>query len=296
MITLPYVTTASFKAYPTFLDLQNLRSGNNVAADQDAELFNELLKSAAWVDNVTQMSAGDGTLSAHSRVENTRLRVARDGRISYHPDHNPVTAVTALSLGTSPNQLAPVTDLTNLWVEDGVQIVGWPGGGAAPGMAALQFGAPVTTNDVYAQWTYTAGYANTLLGAAVLAGVSAITVADATGITKGTVLRIWDPGKEEAVTVSAAYVGGTALPLTAGLKNAHDPAATPIGVSAVPADVHLASILHTCHLLQRPDSDAEDTYEGTTARPNAGTGGTGRSGSRFLADALALLGPYSRTR
>lgn len=295
MITLPYVTVASFKAYPTFLDLQNLRSGNNVAADQDAELFNELLKSAAWVDNVTQMSAGDGTLSAHSRVENSRLRVARDGRISFHPDHNPVTDVTALLLGPSPNQLTPVTDLTNLWIEDSTQVVGWPGGGAAPGMGALQFGTPIPANEVFAQWTYTAGYANTLLGAAVVAGGTSITVPDTTGITKGTVLRIWDPGKEEAVTVSQAYTGTTTLPLTAGLKNAHDPTTTPIGVSAIPADVHLASILHTCHLLERPDSDAEDAYPGTTMRPNASAGST-RTGTGFLADALALLGPYSRTR
>lgn len=295
MITLPYVTTASFKAYPTYLDLQNLRSGNTNAADQDAELFNIMLSSAAWVDNVTQMSAGDGTLSAHSRVENTRLRVARDGRISYHPDHNPITAVTALSIGTSPNQLTPVTDLTNLWIEDGVQIVGWPGGATAPGMAALQFGTPTVAAELYTQWTYTAGFANTLLGASVIGGATSITVLDTTGVAKGVVLRIWDPGKEEAVTVSQAYAGGTTVPLAAALKNAHDPAATPIGVSAVPTDVHLASILHSAHLLQRPDSDAEDSYPGTTMRPNASAVGT-RSGTGFLAEALKLLQPYQRTR
>ena len=295
MITLPYVTTASFKAYPTFLDVMNLRSGDAVAADQDAELYNILLKSSAWVDNFTAMGVGDGTLSAHTRIENTRLRVARDGRISYHPDHNPVTAITALSLGTSPGQLAPVTDLTNLWIEDGVQIVGWPGGGAAPGMAALQFGTPVTTNEVYALWTYTAGYANTLLGVAALAGATSITVADATGITKGTVLRIWDPGKEEAVTVSAAYAGGTVLPLTAALKNAHDPTTTPIGVSALPADAHLATILYAAALLQRPDSESEDTFPATTVRPNTRLGST-RDGSGFVAEAMKILEPYQRTR
>lgn len=295
MITLPYVTTASFKASPTYLDLQNLRSGSSSAVEQDAELFNQLLKASAWVDNFTAMGVGDGTLSAHAKVENTRLRVARDGRISYHPDHNPVTAVTALSIGTSPNQLAPVTDLTNLWIEDGVQVVGWPGGGAAPGMSALQFGGPVATSELYTQWTYTAGYANTLLGAAVLSGVSAITVADPAGIAKGTVLRIWDPGKEEAVTVSQAYTGGTSVPLTAGLKNAHDPTTTPIGVSAAPADVHLATTLYATALLQRPDSDAEDSYPGTTMRPNASERAM-RNGTGFIADAEKLLEPYQRTR
>lgn len=295
MITLPYVTTASFKAYPTYLDLQNLRTGNTNAADQDAELFNELLKASAWVDNVTQMSAGDGTLAAHSRTENTRLRVARDGRISYHPDHNPVTAVTALSIGMSPNQLTPVADLTNLWIEDGVQIVGWPGGATAPGMGALQFGTPTAATELYTQWTYTAGYANTLLAAAVISGATSITVADATGLAKGVVLRIWDPGKEEAITVANSYAGGTTVPLTAGLKNAHDPGPTPIGVSAVPADVHLATTLYGAYLLQRPDSEAEDSFPATTVRPNTRIGST-RAGAGFMADACKLLEPYQRTR
>jgi len=295
VITLPYVTTASFKAYPTFLDVMNLRSGDVSAADQDAELYNILLQSSAWVDNFTAMGVGDGTLSAHTKVENTRLRVGRDGRISYHPDHNPVTAILALSLGTSPNQLAPVTDLTNLWIEDGVQIVGWPGGGAAPGMSALQFGTPVTASEIYAQWTYGAGYANTLLGAAVLAGATSITVADATGIAKGTVLRIWDPGKEEAVTVSSAYTGGTTLPLTGALKSAHDPASTPIGVSSLPADAHLATILYAVALLQRPDSESEDTFPATTAKPNTRVGASS-GGAGFVAEAQKILEPYQRTR
>lgn len=294
MITLPYVTTASFKAYPTFLDVMNLRPGDPSLSDQDDELFNILLKSSAWVDNYTEMGAGDGTLAAHVRVENTRVRVARDGRISYHPNHVPITALTALSTGVSPNSLTPVVDLTNLWLEDNRQIVGFPGGQSAPTFGVLQFGNATTTTELYTQWTYVAGYANTLLAATANSGTSSIQVQDATGIVKGSVLRIWDPGNEEAITVAASYSGGTTLPLAAALKNTHANT-VPTGVSGLPADVHLATILYAAALLQRPDSDEEDTYPSTQVRPNARVGKT-TDGSGFVMEAQHLLEPYRRVR
>ncbi|GAA1030794.1 MULTISPECIES: hypothetical protein [Amycolatopsis] len=295
MLTLPYVTTASFKAYPTFLDVMNLRPGDPVLSDQDAELYNILLKSSAWADGYVRMSAGDGTLSAHTRVERARIRVARDGRISYHTNHNPVTAVTGLSIGMSPNQLTAVTDLTNLWPEDQRQIVGYPGGITSPGLAALQFGSPVVTGELYTQWTYIAGYANTLLGAAVASGASSITVADATGIAAGTVLRIWDPGHEEAVTVAAGYTTGTSIPLAGVLKFPHDPTSVAIGVSAIPSDVHLAVILYAVALLQRPDSEHEDSFPSTQVKPNTRVG-TANDGSGFVVEAERLLDQYKRVR
>lgn len=36
--TVPFVSVAGFKAHPTYLDLQNLRSGDSVGLDQDQEL------------------------------------------------------------------------------------------------------------------------------------------------------------------------------------------------------------------------------------------------------------------
>jgi hypothetical protein len=294
VITLPYVTTASFKAYPTFLDVMNLRPGDPSLSDQDGELFNILLKSSAWVDNYTEMGAGDGTLSAHVRSENARVRVARDGRISYHPNHTPITALTGLSTGVSPNSLVPVADLANLWIEDNRQIVGFPGGQSAPTFGVLQFGNATAATELYCTWTYVAGYANTLLAAAASAGASSIQVQDATGIVKGSVLRIWDPGSEEAVTVASSYSGGTTLPLTPPLKNTHA-ATAPTGVSGLPADVHLATILYAAALLQRPDSDAEDTFPSTQVRPNARIGKT-TDGSGFVMEAQHLLEPYRRVR
>jgi hypothetical protein len=302
VITLPYVTTASFKAYPTFLDVMNLRPGDSSAADQDQELFNILLKASSMADNYVEQgisapNAAAGTLTAHTRSENRRVRSKRDGLISCHPDHIPVSALTALAIGTTPNTVTPVTDLTNFWIEDGRQIVGCPGGLASPSLGALQFGTVVTSQDLFTTWTYVAGYANTLLAADATAGATSIQVTDATGITAGTVLRIWDPGKEEAVTVAASYTAGsTTLPLTAGLKNAHTGAASvPIGVSALPADIHLAVILYAAALLQRPDSETEDTFPSASVKPNSRVGHN-TDGSGFVNEAEHLLEPYRRVR
>lgn len=295
MLTLPYVTTASFKAYPTFLDVMNLRSGDSSAADQDQELYDILLMASTWADNYVEMSAGDGTLTAHTRSEVARVRTDRTGRISYHPNHIPVTSLTALSAGASPNSLTAVPDLSNFWIEGGGrQIVGWPGGQASPGLAMLQFGPATTTSELFTQWTYVAGYPNTLLAAAASQGATSIQVQDATGITAGTVLRVWEPGLEEAVTVANSYTSGTTLPLLAGLRNAHANT-VPTGVSGLPADVHLAVILYAAALLQRPDSETEDSFPSAHVAPNSRVGHN-VDGSGFVSEAELLLEPYRRVR
>lgn len=294
MITLPYVTVAAFKAHPTFLDVMNLRSGDLVTADQEAELLNILLMASAWTDAYLEFSAGDGTIAAHVRSENARIRLNRQGRISYHPNHIPVTSLTALSTGTMPGTLTPVTDLTQLWIEDGRQIVGFAGGSTSPGFGALQFGPATTNAELFTQWTYVAGYSNTLLASAATAGATSITVLDATGITPGTVMRIWDPGTEEAITVASTYTTGTTIPLASPLKFAHA-ATSPTGVSALPADVHLAVIMYTAALLQRPDTEKEDSFPSTMVKPNASVG-SGHDGSGFVVEAERLLEPYRRTR
>ncbi len=293
MITLPYVTVTAFKAYPTFLDVMNLRSGDFVAADQEAELFNILLKASAWADGYLEMSA-DGTITAHSRTENARVRLNRDGRISYHPNHIPATALTALSTGTSPNQMTAITDLTNMWIEDGRQFVGFPGGSTSPGFGALPFGPSTVAGELYTQWTYVAGFANTILAGAVAAGATSIVVQDATGIAKGSVLRIWDPGTEEAITVAASYVAGTTIPLVSPTAFAHT-ATKPTGVSALPPDIHLGVIMYTAALLQRPDTEKEDTFPSKMVKPNASVGGS-HDGTGFVVEAKRLLEPYRRIR
>lgn len=295
MLTQPYVTVESFKAYPTFLALGNLVSGDASAADQDAQLNNMLLTASQWADDYTDETS---SLAAHVQTETARLRVARDGRISYHANHGPVTSLVALAIGASPNSLTPLTDLSNIWIEDSAQFVGFPAGAAAPGMAALQFGPATVTAEMYTRWTYVSGFVSTRLAAAVLAGAASFTVTDPVGITAGIVLRLWQPGAEEAVTVAPSYVpGSTTVPIVGVLKYAHNPAVTATEVSSLPATVRQAVMNYTTSMLIRP-ATGQDPFAGSSVQLSI----TNRDGARIdgpsmVAEAKRLLGQgYNRVR
>lgn len=302
MLATPYVFVNAFRAHPTFMDTLNLRSGDSSSLDQDDELNEMLLKASMMADNFLEFGTASGqpgraagTLAAHSVTERTRCRIRRDGTISYHPKHHPVQAVTAFSFGYTPTTLQPMTDLTGQWIEDDRQVI-LPVTFAAA-LTGLQFGTPLVASEVYALWTYVAGYVSTLLTASATVGASAISVSDATGVVAGSQLRIWDPGKEEIVTVAPGYTTGPTLPLVSPLAATHTVAAgagSQIGVSALPGDAHLAVILYGCALLMRPDTAAEDVFPGAKREPNARKGGGGEDGSGFVEEAERLLDPYRR--
>lgn len=297
MLTQPYVTASSFKAYPTFIPLTNLRPGDVVAADQDAQLNNMLLTASQWADDQCAMGTPGGSICAHVQTDNVRLRISRSGRISHHADHSPVTALTGLAIGPSPDSLTALTDLSNLWIEDGVQIVGYPAGAAAPALNALQFGAPVTSGEIYARWTYVAGFVATLLATAVAAGDAAFTVTDPTGIVAGTVLRVWDPGLEEAVTVAPSYVAGsTTVPIVGVFAKAHNPTAAAISVSNLPTTVRQAVIFYTMALLMRPDEGVADSFPDSRVSPSIRADDSRKDGSGLVTEAIRLLQDYNRVR
>lgn len=288
MITLPYVTTASFKAHPTFLDLLNLRSGDPSLSNQTAELNNILLMASSMADNYCELGA-EGSLSAHTRVENKRMRPDRFGRLLWHPDHTPFVSLLSVAYGVTMSGMTTVTNPAT-FAEDNRQIVVDIQSGNAQWSGRLQFGLP--TGELYTTWTYLCGWANTVLAAPAITGAISVVVSDATGITAGSTLRIWDPGKEEPVTVASSYTSGTTIPLVSPLRTWHDPTPSDVGISGLPPSAHLAVINFACFLLQRPDSEFEDTYPSTSVRPNTRVGSA--HGSGFASVAQGLLEPFRR--
>lgn len=290
-ITVPYVTPASFKAYPTFLDYGLLNTGSTLAADQDAELLNVLLKASAWAS----FTICNQPLHAHSITQNMRLRASSDGLLKWHPSDNPVRLITAFSYGYSPGvpNLRAVTDLSQQWIEEDSQVV-MPFGPLGPGFSSIQFSPPSPSNELYTQWTYLAGYSNSTLASIANSGTASVTPRDVTGILAGDVLRIWEPGKEEAVQVGPGYVTGAAVvPLTANLAITH---AAGAGISAMPPDVLQAVVNYTVALLMRPDSTAEDQFPDNA--PSTGTRGRDarKSSGGLIAEATRLLSNYARVR
>lgn len=287
MLTVPYVTAAEFRAHPTFLDTQNLRTGANQVA-QDAALTNALLVASQWADDELDMP-----LAAHRRVEQTRVRPDRSGRLRYHPEHAPVLAVVSASTGPTPGALTASAGSTWWLEQDGRLIVGFLGG-PGPGLAALQFGAPAPVDaELLVQWTYLAGWPHTQLATAAAAGETTLAVADAIGIAAGTVLRLWTPAAEEAVTVTA--VAGSTLTLAAPLARAH-----PLGMScsALPATARQAVITYAAAELLRPAPAAQErpapgapATSSTSGDPQRVSGGAG-----LRAQACRLLASFRRIR
>lgn len=287
-MVLPYVTPAMFRAHPTFLDLNNLRSGDSVLADQDAELNNVLVMASQWAD-----SKIDQQLGAHVNTDSDELRMDKRGRLRIHASDNPVRALTSIAYGPSINSMTTVTNPTYRIEDEGRLIVVEVIGGQWAWSGPLQFGPVGYGVDLYVDTTYVAGYAHTTAVGASTSGATSITVADATGIYPGDTLRIWEPGAEEAVTVASTYTAGSTTVTLAGAttKNHADGAV----VSAIPPDALLAVVNYAVASLMRPDTAAEDAFP--DAPPSSTRSADSRKdGSGLVAEAERLLRPYRRVR
>lgn len=304
-LTQPYVTVPEFKAAPTWLDVQDLVPGGT-QAQNDAELFNVLLRASHWADNFTGLRLG-----AHTAFEQFRGRVDRYGRIFLHPANVPVRQVTALAYGPNPQFMTTLTDFTQVWIEDarGIVVSAIPFRGSFFG--SLQFGLiPVDGTEVYVQIQYVAGYASTVLSATTASGATSLTVLDATGVQgasvpsvglsaslPGSTLRIWDPANEEAVTVSS--VNGNTLTLASATVNTHTVTAGPagqVGVSEMPPEIHQAIITLAVALMMREDVSSEDPFASSPFGPATRRSGSGGQAAGLLDNAYELLEPYRRVR
>ena len=294
MPSIPYVSAAAFKAHPTYLDLDDLRSGSNLDSDQTAELVNLLLMASDWADN----RAGQN-LGAHTVVQNCTARFDRGGNLRIHPDNTPVLAVSSIAYGYTPTALTTVSS-PSLWLEDSrVIISSFAGGG--PWSGSLQFGSPVAGGEVFVQLTYTAGWVATQLTVSATSGATTLTVADPTGIVPGQSYRIWEPGCEEDVTVSTSWVPPAAatpiVPVSVTLATPTTFAHTAgQDFSGMPSDVRLAVTNYAVSALMRPDTAREDSYPDTALSSGTRQKDPRQDGSGLVAEAERILSRYQRVR
>jgi hypothetical protein len=292
--SIPYVSAAAFTAHPTYLDLDDLRSGSTSDADQTAELVNVLLMASDWADN----RAGQN-LGAHTVVQNCTARFDRGGNLRLHPDNTPVLSVSSIAYGYTPTALTTVTS-PSTWVEDSrVIISSFAGGG--PWSGSLQFGSPVSGGEVFVQLTYTAGWVATQLTNATSAAATTLTVADPTGILPGQTYRVWEPGFEEDVTVSTSWVPPqptalivpTAVTLAAPTLYAHTGGHD---FSGMPTDMRLAVTNYAVSMLMRPDTSSEDAYPDTNLASGTRQKDPRKDGSGLVLESERILSRYQRVR
>lgn len=297
----PYVTPAMFQAFPTWLDLDNLVPGGAAALQADA-LADALLAASNWA-----VGELDGMpLHAHwVQGENVRTRAGHGGRITIQPRHIPVRMVTALSWGPDPTMMYTDTlpDPT-MWFEQGRLMSFLPGGGVMQFTGpVLQFG-PLTRPSMqyWVTWSYVAGYPSTYFAAPVVAAASSVTVADPAGILPGDVLRIYDVGVSEALTVASSYVPAapvwppapTAIPLAASTQHPH---AQGVGVTEMPRRALQAVIAYAVALLMRKDVSEEEPVSafGPAARTVGESQSTAAKAGGLVNDAAAWLSHFKPT-
>jgi hypothetical protein len=153
----------------------------------------------------------------------------------------------------------------------------------------------------YIEWSYVAGYPSTYFSSAAASGASSVTVADPAGILPGDVLRIYDPGQSEALTVAGTYVPAlptvpatpASIPLAAATAYEH---VAGTGATGMPRKILQAVIAYGVALLMREDVAAEEPASpfGPAAR-TAGSSQRGGQAAGLVNDAYGWLAAYRPT-
>jgi hypothetical protein len=287
LFSTPYITIAEYKAAPTAIDYDNLVADSTNAAVQDAELKNAIARGSSWIDTFCNQPLGANTVT-----EQQRSRLRPDGFLAIHPRYNPVVAVTSLSYGITPTQMVSLPDPSVGWVEDQQYVVPYTQANISySSEGPLQFGLPaIPRAQVFCQYTYINGYANTVLAANANAAATTITVANPIGITAGSSMTIYNGANTETVTVASTYSFGSAtVPLVAPLGFAQT---SGVGISALPPAVKEAAILATTAMIK-----VRGDYSLTMQVSNqAGQASVNADGTGDLNLAKELLQPYRRIR
>lgn len=294
----PYMTPAMFRAFPTWMDTDNLIPGAQQNAQDDA-LADALLVASDWAVGATEDMPLHGHLVSG---ENLRAPLKAGGRVHVRPRDVPIRAVTALSWGGDPSSMNPVAlPDASMWFENGRKMSWRPGGGIAQFRGpSLEFGGRTgAPGQVYVSWSYVAGFPSATI-AAVASGAMSVTVSDPASILPNDVLRVYDPGITEALTVASTYVPSvptipptpTAIPLAASTVNAH---AAGTGITGFPRKALQAVVAFTVAVLLRDDVSADEPS--SPFGPAARTTGSERGGQAagLVNDAYGWLAPYAPT-
>lgn len=285
--SVPYLTANEYRNAPTAIDIDNLVFNSSDPDVQESELVNVIARASSWIDTHCNQILG-----ATTETETQRSRLRNDGTIAFHPRYNPIIALTNLSVGSYPGQMYAVQNPGAAWLEDQQVIfpysnMAWNWSSQGP----LAFGGPgVSGQQVYLQYTYVNGYANTRVVEAIEAE-STMTVEHGTGITAGLKMKIYDGMYSEDVMVADTYeFGSEIVPLTRPLVYNHS---VGVSVSALPPAIKEAAILATTAMLKVRGDNSLTMGVGT--QPSQSFSDT-QNIAGDLGMAMDLLKPYRRIR
>lgn len=237
----PYLSDTELlnSATASAIDWSNLIANGGERAQQRARA-ELIVRASAKVDNYC--FGAFGTLCATENTENGRYRANRNGEIIIHPYFNPLLEVKTFTAGVGPQSMTPMMlSDANCWIErDQFVIVPTTGLGTAVGPLSIVAPSYGTGRQLFCEYTYVNGFANTFLTANAAAGVTSITVTSGVGIYPSQPMTIWDGINDENVQVASTYDGvSLTIPLTSATKYAHG---ENTNFSAIPATVKQATI------------------------------------------------------
>lgn len=267
----PLLTLAELKRSPIYTQLQKLIPGAS-DADNDAELNRIIMRVSAMINGECNQN-----MAATVDTEVGRVAVSDWGELRLHTRANPIVEVLAVSVGTDPNNLTPLSNLQNMIID--------PWRITVPPSAGVSFRPG---SRVWAQWTYVNGYPVTTLATAAAAGDTQLHLTDATGVVANeTALMLQDGRWFE--TAIAASVSGNTIDLVDPLFYAHQKG---VGANALPDDIQEAALILVSRLHNTWSlAMGAITHDGTGARKNSKAPGIG---TRFLCDPGVILEPYKR--
>jgi len=238
----PYVSLeeVKFSATASAVDFSNLVE-NGSAAVQDRSLTELIVRASAMAD--LHCMGQYGSLNATYDTENGRYRPNRLGQVIINPYFTPILAVTNFMIGWGPGQgLYDVTITPDTCsIEREQFIVTYASSiGLSVGPITIAGGNWAPDAELFAEWTYINGWANSFTTDVMPAGSTEITINDSTGIFPGMNMTIWDGMLDEYVQVDSSFVfGSTTVPLVNPTKFKHGRG---VNFSAMPATIKQAVI------------------------------------------------------
>jgi len=183
----PYVSLAEVKFSPTAsaIDFTNLIEDASQAV-QDRALYELIVRASSKADNYTM--GVYGSLCATSNTENGRYYMNRMGQIVINPYFTPILAVESFSAGWGPGDgLQNIQLSTSNCAIERTQfiITSQSTMGLYFGNLGIVGGNMQSGTEIFCQWTYINGWANTFTNTSSVAGATSMTVNNVMGIFPG---------------------------------------------------------------------------------------------------------------
>lgn len=289
------ITASELLQAPTGFDWSSVAETTGANSTLDIiEQSNIIDRASAWVSTYLygmygRVDATSDTETARVGNNSTKAFVDNQGWLWFRTSYHPVLTVTSMawayaSAGFGTLTYNSLTAANCLIYGEGFRL---------NRIADISQDWRYQGGPLMVKTTYVNGWPNATLSSSASSSASTVslTVDTTVGMTAvagaiGNVLTIYDGVVTENVTVSSV-TNATQVVVTSMAYNHTPTGINPIGISAIPSDVKLATILACLHFARERGTDAVEMGTQSLRRTSGGGGDS-------LAEAEYILDPYRR--